>query len=212
MTNLSCAFLVLAAVMSVLDWAAVARGMSVLEYLSKPAATAALLATAATLDVAHAAPWVWRLTALAFCIVGDVFLMLPRDAFVPGLASFAVAQAAFTASFVSGGFDIARSVVAAIVAMPVGLVLARRFVGALRRAGRDGLVAPVVAYVVVISLMAVSAVSSGSVAGTAGALIFMVSDSLIAESRFVGARAWHPVGIMATYHVALAALVLALVQ
>jgi ElaB/YqjD/DUF883 family membrane-anchored ribosome-binding protein len=38
----------------------------------------------------------------------------------------------------------------------------------------------------------------------------MVSDALIAETRFVKARPWHSVGIMVTYHLALAGLVLGL--
>ncbi len=36
----------------------------------------------------------------------------------------------------------------------------------------------------------------------------MVLDSLIAETRFVEQRAWHGVGTMVTYHLALAGLVL----
>jgi uncharacterized membrane protein YhhN len=72
------------------------------------------------------------------------------------------------------------------------------------------LVVPVVAYLIVISAMAVAAVGGGSVVAILGAASFMVSDSLIAESRFVKSRRWHSVGIMVTYHVALAGLVLGL--
>jgi len=38
----------------------------------------------------------------------------------------------------------------------------------------------------------------------------MLSDALIAETRFVKARPWQPVGIMVTYHLALTGLVLGL--
>ncbi|NDH48538.1 MAG: lysoplasmalogenase, partial [Acidimicrobiia bacterium] len=145
-----------------------------------------------------------------FCILGDVFLMLPKNLFVPGLASFAVAQVMFTISFATGDTSAARWIVAAIVAIPVALVLAKRFVGAIRRSGHSELVVPVSVYVVVITTMAVAAVASGSVVAVAGATIFMVSDSLIAETRFVKARPWHSVGIMVTYHLALAGLTLGL--
>ena len=210
MTTTAIVLLVISAVMAVLDWVAVARHNAVLEYVSKPAATIVLLATAATLDVSHGTPWTWRLIALAFCVLGDVFLMLPRDAFVPGLASFAVAQILFTVSFLTGDTELSRLLVGLVVAIPVATLLARRFVGAMRTKGHSDLVVPVVVYVVVISAMAVGAVASGSVVAIAGAVIFMVSDSLIAESRFVRERAWHSVGIMVTYHVALAGLVLGL--
>jgi len=211
MTSLSWFFLTAAAMLAVVDWVAVARGSVVLEYLSKPIATAALLAMAASLDVIHDASWGWRLAALAFCIAGDVFLMLPRDAFVPGLASFAVAQILFTISFATGETSGSRLVVGVVVAGLAAVVLARRFVGAMRSSGHGELVVPVVVYVVVISAMAVAAIAGGSAVAIAGAVVFMVSDSLIAESRFVRARPWHPVGIMVTYYVALTGLVLGLV-
>jgi hypothetical protein len=59
--------------------------------------------------------------------------------------------------------------------------------------------------------MAVSAIAGGTVIGIAGAAFFLLSDALIAEQRFVKERAWQPVGIMVTYHVALAGLALGLV-
>lgn len=210
MTTTSSLLLALAVCMAVLDWVAVARGNPILEYVSKPAATAAFLATAATLDVVHDVSWGWRLAALAMCILGDVFLMLPHDAFVPGLASFALAQVLFTVSFATGDTDGGRLLLGIVLAVPAATLLARRFVAAIRRSGHDDLVVPVVVYMVVISAMAVSAIASGNAYAVAGAVIFMASDSLIAETRFVRERRWHPVGIMATYHVALAGLVLAL--
>ena len=79
---------------------------------------------------------------------------------------------------------------------------------ALRRSDHADLVVPVVVYMIVISAMAVGSIASGSPVAIAGAVVFMVSDSLIAESRFVRARSWHSVGIMVTYHAALAGLVL----
>ena len=210
MTGASFALLGVAAVLAVLDWVAVARGSKTLEYVAKPGATAAILATAVALEVARDAPWVWLLFALVFCLFGDVFLMLPRDAFVPGLASFAVAQILFAIGFVSADPAVGRLVLGAAVVAPVALVLARRFVGAIRRARRPDLVVPVVVYLVVISVMAVTAIAAGSSLAILGALTFMLSDALIAESRFVKRRNWHGVGIMVTYHFALVGLVLGL--
>ena len=210
MTTAAIVSLGVAVVLAVLDWAAVARGSKALEYVAKPGATAAIIALAATLDVPHDSSWGWLLAALVFCLLGDVFLMLPRDAFIPGLVSFAIAQVMFAIGFVTADTDSVRLVVGLVAVVPVALLLLRRFVGALRAAGRSELVVPVVAYLVVISAMAVTAVGSGSVASIAGAVMFMLSDSLIAETRFVKQRSWHGVGIMATYHLALVGLVLGL--
>lgn len=211
MTSASWVFLVIACAAAVLDWAAVARESAVLEYVSKPTATLALLATAATLDVVHDATWGWRIAALAFCVLGDVFLMLPRDAFVPGLASFAVAQVLLAISFVVDEVHLGRLIAGLVLTVPVAVLLARRFVSAIRRAGRAELVVPVVVYLVVISAMATTSIAAGAVVAVVGALLFMLSDSLIAESRFVKERKWHGVGIMVTYHLALGGLVLGLV-
>ena len=210
MTAVPSMFLAAAVMMAVLDWVAVARGSALLEYVSKPAATAAFLATAATLDVTHDVSWGWRLAALAFCILGDVFLMLPRDSFIQGLGSFAVAQILFTVSFLTGETSGLLLLVGVVTVGTAAVLLARRFVAGIRQSGHLELVAPVIVYMVVISAMTVSAVGSGSAIAAAGAVVFMVSDSLIAESRFVAARTWHPVGIMVTYHLALAGLVLGL--
>ncbi len=210
MTVLSSTFLVLAVMMAILNWLAVARENSLLEYVSKPAATTSLLITALSLDVVHDAPWGWRVAALALCIFGDVFLMLPRDAFVPGLASFAVAQILFTISFATGDTVASRWIMGAVIAVPVALILWGRFSRGLRASGHSNLIIPVSVYVVVISAMTIGAIASGSALAILGAVIFMVSDSLIAESRFVKSQPWHSVGIMVTYHFALTGLVLSL--
>ena len=210
MNQSSYIFLAIAIVLSIADWIAVARSLKPLEYVCKPAATTAFLAMAATLDVTHNAPWSWRIAAFVLCIAGDVFLMLPRNAFVPGLASFAMAQILFTVSFATGETTTTRVLIGIVTLVPVALLLARRFVTAIKKSGHNELVLPVCVYMVVISAMAVGAIANGSSVAIAGALIFMLSDSLIAETRFVSAKPWHSVGIMVTYHAALAGLALSL--
>lgn len=210
MSSLAYLFIALASVCAVLNWYSVGREKQILEYISKPAATIALLAVAASLDVTHDATWKWRIAALVLCLFGDVFLMLPTDAFVPGLASFAVAQVLFTISFATGDTTVARWIIGMLIAIPLASVLARRFVGGIKKSGHDELVAPVIIYMTVISAMAISSIANGNAIAIAGAFIFMVSDSLIAETRFVQEKNWHGVAIMVTYHFALAGLVFGL--
>jgi uncharacterized membrane protein YhhN len=209
-TDASGLFLGLALCFSVLDWVAVARRLSPLEYACKPAAALAFLATAATLDPASDAAGVWCCVALVFCAVGDVLLMLPRDAFVFGLASFAAAQIAFTVSFAFQDPTVTRLAIGLIVVVPCVLLLARRYLGALVGGPEAAMVLPVLLYMMVIAAMAVSAIAAGTGFGIAGALSFLASDSLIAERRFVAARTWQPVAVIVTYHLALTGLVLGL--
>jgi len=205
-----------ALVLAALDWVAVARRIAPLEYVCKPAAALAFLATALALDPASSASRTWCCVALGFCVIGDVFLMLPRDAFLPGLAAFAVAQTCFAVSFALQDPTALRLVIAVVLVVPGAVILARRFVGAVARGGNgsgngpgDGVMVPaLVLYIAVISAMVVSALGGGTVVGVAGALLFLTSDSLIAEQRFVAPRSWQPLAIIVTYHLALAGLVL----
>ena len=200
----------LASVFSVVDWWAVARHSKIVEYICKPAATIAFLAVAALISVDDSLPKTWRIIALIFCVFGDVFLMLPKDAFVSGLASFAIAQMCFVAGFATQDATMTKLIIGLTIVLPITLFLARRFIKAIKSSGHGELVLPVAVYMVVITAMATSAIAGGTAIGIGGALFFMLSDSLIAESRFVKERNWHSVGIMVTYHLALAGLALGL--
>ena len=145
------------------------------------------------------------------CVLGDVFLMLPTDVFIAGLASFVVAQLCFTVGFANQDPTPLRLVIGVIGVVAVAVPLAARFVRALRAGGDRALVPPVVAYIAVIAAMVASAVAGGDAWGIAGAALFLVSDSLIAENRFVAMRSWGPLAVIVTYHLALAGLVVGLV-
>ena len=197
-----------ALVLSALDWVAVARRTRLLEYVCKPAVALAFLATATALDPASSASRAWCCVALGLCVVGDVFLMVPRDLFLPGLAAFAVAQVCLAVSFALQDPTPLRLVIAVVLVLPGMVVLTRRFVGAVAPGGNRSIVPALVLYITVISAMVVSALAGGTVAGVVGALLFLSSDSLIAEQRFVTMRSWQPLAIIVTYHLALAGLVL----
>jgi uncharacterized membrane protein YhhN len=196
---------------AVVDWYAVARQRRRLEYVCKPAAALALLATALALNPVHPTTRVWFCIALGFCALGDVFLMLPRDAFVPGLASFLVAQLCITIGNALVVTSWLALIVAAIAVSFVAVPIAVRYLRALSRGDAAGLALPVLAYVAAITAMVVTAAASGVVLAALGAALFFASDALIAETRFVVPRPGAPLTIMVTYHLALAALVLSLV-
>ncbi|MFM1752532.1 MAG: hypothetical protein RL119_1494 [Actinomycetota bacterium] len=194
-----------------LDWIAVIGQSKVLEYFCKPAAALAFFATTLILEPASDTARLWVSAALLLCLIGDVFLMLPRDAFLLGLASFAVAQILFTAGFASLNPTPLRLLIAVVVVLPGAAILARRFLRALKTQGAFSMAPAIVVYVIVIAAMVVSSIAGGSAVGVAGAVLFLISDSLIAEQRFVSSRRWQPLTIIITYHLALAGLVLGLV-
>jgi uncharacterized membrane protein YhhN len=211
-TNAAWILLGVAGVLAALDWVAVARGARRLELCCKPGATLALAGVAATLDPAHRDTRALFVVALLASLVGDVFLMLPGDRFIPGIGSFFVAQVLYTVGFALHGGTAAEYLVGLVIVGALVAPLSVRFAGALRRSGLGSLVPPVVAYMCAIGLMAASAIASGNAFAIVGALLFVTSDSLIAETRFVGARRGAGVAIMVTYYLAQAGLVLSLLS
>jgi alkylglycerol monooxygenase len=202
--------LVAALTLSVIDWVAVAQGRRVLELICKPSAVATYLAAAIALSPSSSVSRTWFCVALVFCVFGDVFLMGPAGAFIAGLASFAIAQFCFSVGFLHQHPTEIRFFIGITISMLLAVPLAARIVRALRSSNDGALVAPVAMYIVLIFAMATSAIAAGTVFGIAGAALFLVSDSLLAESRFVVARLWEPVAVIVTYHLALAGFVLSL--
>ena len=212
MTAAAWVFLVVAAALAVVDWIGVARGSTVFEYVGKPGALAALVLVALTLDPADGSARTWFVVALVLSLAGDVFLMLPSDRFVEGLASFLLAHVAYVVGFTRDGGSAAAILVAAIPVVLVAGLLGARFLRAAIRDGDRSLVGPLIAYMAVIAAMVSCALASGNALAAVGAVLFMGSDSLIAETRFVGPRSWGPLGIMVSYHVGQALLTVSLVS
>ena len=206
MTKLSWVLLALGAVAAVSDWVGVGERWKSVEYLAKPLAMVALVGVALSLHAQnpHVRPWI--VAALLLSLVGDVFLMLPRDAFVPGLASFLLAHVAYIVAFrIDGGSALALAVAAVAVGV-AAVVVGMRVVRGVR-ATEPAVTVPVVVYITAIGAMVACALATGNALFGAGAVLFMVSDSLIAWNRFVRAMPWAPLAIIVTYHVAQALLV-----
>jgi uncharacterized membrane protein YhhN len=86
-----------------------------------------------------------------------------------------------------------------------------------RAARAAGLAGPVLAYLVVICLMAVAATRTGLPLAILGAWLFVASDSMLGWGRFRApaagsprGTAWMRIGVIVTYHGAQALLLVAL--
>ena len=207
MNALAVALLIAAGVVALGNWISVARKLQTGIYIAKPLTLVLMVGAALALDPMSSTARTWFVIALVLSLAGDVFLMLPTDAFVPGLASFLLAHVAYVVGLNQDSDG--RWLFALPVVLIAG-VLGTRLVRGIRAGGQNELVAPVIAYVLTILVMVSSAVASGNAVGAVGAVLFMTSDSLIGENRFVAARPWQPVAIMVTYHVAQALLVISL--
>jgi uncharacterized membrane protein YhhN len=122
---------------------------------------------------------------LACSLAGDVFLMLPRDRFLPGLASFLAGHLLFAAAFAAAGGG------AGPPAAFLPFAAAGALVYAWLRPGLGRLALPVAVYVAAIVLMAGLAAARwlatggvGELLACAGATLFVISDALLAANRF----------------------------
>ena len=145
------------------------------------------------------------LGALIASLVGDVLLMQSDAYFIPGLVAFLVAHGFYIALFLqdSPRFPSGRALLATLSVGAAMLVWLW-----------DGLTDPglkvaVPVYVGVIALMAAQAIGRATVLRDArawgvavGALVFMLSDALIAVNRFVLPLPLAPLWILSSYYLA----------
>ena len=209
MTSLSWLFLALAGIAAVVDWWAIATRNRRVEYVAKPATLVLLIGTALALDPDVPSMRTWFVVALVFSLAGDVFLMLPRDLFLPGLGSFLVAHLAYIGGFVALGIE--SDLLPILIPVAVLALLYARYLIVHRSGPNVAMRVPVAFYAVAIGTMLVFALASGSVAAAVGAILFITSDGLIGYSRFVRSPDWAPVAIIVSYHLGQAGLVLGLV-
>jgi uncharacterized membrane protein YhhN len=201
--------LAVAGVFAAGDWLAVFRDLDRLEYICKPATMVALIGVALTLQPhLEARRWAF-VAALVLSLAGDVFLMLPRDAFVPGLGSFFIAHIAYIVGLRIGANEVRPLLVSAVPVVIVAVLIGSRVLRQVRLRQPE-LTTPVSAYIGIIAVMVAAALATGEPLAAMGAVIFMASDSLIAWNRFVVTLEWAPVTIMVAYHAAQALLVLSL--
>jgi uncharacterized membrane protein YhhN len=211
MTGAAALLIVLTLVVAVVDWIAVGTDRRPVEYVAKPLTMVVLIAAALAIDPVDDSVRIAFIVALAFSLVGDIFLMLPRNLFVAGLASFLVGHLAYVVGLQLRGQDGLWFVIGLVVVVLAVVVIGARIVRAVRAGDEPALAVPVTAYIAVISLMVASAFGTRNLFAIGGASLFYSSDALIAWNRFVQAFPYGRVAIMVTYHLGQVGLVLSLV-
>jgi len=203
------ALLLLALVVAVINWAAVVKSWKRAEYVTKPAVMVLLLAWfwqfAGVQDGST-----WFLAGILFSMGGDIALLLPKGWFLVGLVLFLFVQLSYIVGFGSlpppvlpGGMILLAISVISIV------VLYLKFSAGLKQKNLKGLNIPVFVYIVMITLMVLSAwltflqpdwsISHAALV-SAGALLFFASDGILAWNRFIQPVPHERSIVMATYH------------
>ena|SRR5688572_10472882 len=146
----------------------------------------------------------WLLAGLLLSTVGDVFLMLPVDAFVPGLASFLLAHLAYLWALRQRAPWFAVAWPLLVYALLASVVLGQLWPGL-----PAPLKAPVIVYVAVLAAMAAQALvvwwrhrDAASASAAWGGACFVLSDALLAWDRFVAPFAAAAAAVLASYWLA----------
>ena len=203
-------FLAIAVAIAVFDWLAVSIDNRPLEYVCKPLTMVALVFVAMTLDPSSdAARWL-LVIGLLLSMAGDIFLMLPADLFVPGLASFLLAHIFYVVALAALGVGLGGLVTGVVVAGVAAALIGRRIVAG-AAAADAALRIPVIAYMTAISAMVTFAFGTGVLFAVGGALLFFVSDAVLGWTRFVRQFPRSRQLVIVTYHLGQMGLVLALI-
>ncbi|KPB06071.1 lysoplasmalogenase [Bacillus sp. CHD6a] len=152
-------------------------------------------------NVSFAYGW-WILAGLVFSILGDIFLMLPKDRFVYGLVSFLVGHVCYVVAFwyVPGGGEVNTWISGALFFVAV-LYLLKLSKGVVNSGGIYLFLA-VTAYVAIITAMVWAAFYSQQPFIIAGAILFFFSDAILAWDKFVGKISYRNYLVMIPYYLA----------
>ncbi|MBE2198504.1 MAG: lysoplasmalogenase [Anaerolinea sp.] len=153
-------------------------------YIFKPLTTFLIILIALQGSTPAAPAYKWLIVAgLILCLAGDVFLMLPPRYFIMGLGSFLAGHWFYIAAFSVGGTIFSWWLLPLLLYGGVIYALLHPHLGKMR--------GPVIAYIVTILLMAWQALGRWSTVTTTpallaavGAVLFVISDSLLALDRF----------------------------
>jgi uncharacterized membrane protein YhhN len=176
-----------------------------LAYAFKPLATVLIIAYAWPRGADQGAARIAVRAGLVLSLAGDVFLLWPREGFLPGLVSFLLAHLAYLVAFTRVQRFAARALPFVVYASLVALILPLLWPGV-----AGGLRGPVVAYVVCLASMAAQAAVLWLAArGTAGAArartlavggaLFLASDTLLAVNKFAAPLPLAGLWILASY-------------
>lgn len=199
------------------DWVAVGAGMNRLRRVTKPGAMLALLA-----GFSLAGGWqgntFWFGLGLVFSLAGDIFLMLPAGAFMAGLGAFLLAHICYIIGFSQGLLWPGWEAVFPLLAIAAAdFLIYRRLRRALMARPRGRWMRfPLHAYQIVISTMFVTAALTlwradwphpADWLASAGALLFVISDSVLAINRFASPFRGGKLMVIISYHLGQIALI-----
>lgn len=146
------------------------------------------------------------IVSLIFSFLGDVFLMLPFDGFIFGLASFLIAHLLYIITFWKENSGFKETSITTVLTRLMILLFPAAILFSEMQKNLGELMLPVVIYILVIETMGLTAWLRREYQSLnayfltfLGAILFIISDSTIAFNKFVQPFDYANVVIMVTY-------------
>lgn len=200
MTSVSWALAALTAAFALVDWWATWNARQQVRYVAKPATLLALIGVAVTLDPFDSRVRTAMVVGLVLSLAGDVFLMLPEKWFIAGLVSFLLGHIAYVVGLQLAPTSLPWTLVGLVVVGVAIATVGRTVVRGVAAGDHREMAGPVLAYLLVISAMVVSAFGTAGAWAIVGASLFYASDATLAWNRFLAPRRFGPLAVMVTYH------------
>ena len=200
MTTTSWILLAVTLAFAVTDWWATWAERPQVRHIAKPGTLVFLIGVAVTLEPVDPTIRTWMVIGLVLSLAGDVFLMLDEKWFVAGLGSFLLGHIAYIVGLQLAPRSWGWTAVGLVVVLIAIATVGRRVVQGEGVGANREMVGPVIAYLVVISAMVVSAFGTAAPWAIAGASLFYASDATLAWNRFLDQRRFGPLAVMVTYH------------
>ena len=208
-------FLILLLITVFLDWYAISiNNKKIIIYFAKPAIIVVLISASLYYLWPLNNQTLFLIIGLFFSLIGDILLMLPKDQFLGGLASFLFAQISYIIALqlfpINTNEYIPTAILILILILVVGQILPL-FREGLKRADKQKLTLPISLYIIASSIFVLAALShfykSGNQAFSAylfssGALLFLISDLILGWNRFIEKIPNAKMRIHVTYHLA----------
>ncbi len=200
---------ILAAAAAVMDWLALYFHWNKINRITKPAVIVFFLLLGWQISAWQGA-LVWFGLALLASLAGDVFLLLPERYFFGGLVSFLIAHVFFLIGFNQDASPLTgiSFILAASVGIAAGMAM-RNLLAALPSGSRQSERRWVIIYLCVLTLMWLSATLTltnpawqgpPSWLAAGGAILFTLSDLLLAYNRYVKKYARGQLVVRILYH------------
>lgn len=127
----------------------------------------------------------WLIIGLIFSVIGDIFLMLADKWFVHGLISFFIAHVFYIVGLYGlVTFEWSNSLLPGIVLLIVAILFFAYLYTAVKKEGGIGLNIAVALYIAIISVMVWLAILTGDKVLIVAALLFYISDAVLAIDKF----------------------------